>query len=55
MPIHLRKQSTIAFGLTNTCTQHAGLPSSSYDHGSSCKGVASSFRPKTAWHRRDAV
>ena len=39
----------------STCTRHSGLPSSSYDHGSSCKGTASSVRPRTASHHHDEV
>ena len=34
----------------STCTRCSGLRSSSYGHGSSCKGAASSFRPRTVSH-----
>ena len=39
----------------STCTRCSGLRSSSYGHDSSCKGAASSFRPRTVSHHRDAV
>lgn len=41
--------------MINTCTRCPGLRSSSYGHGSSCTGAASSFRPRTSPGRRDAA
>ena len=39
----------------STCTRCPGLRSSSYGHGSSCTGAASSFRPRTSPGRHDAA